>query len=263
MILGTLQKMRVEAGHPVAYELRAGTNTHPLNSYLGKKVELRFTGKIHCLECDRKTSKSFGQGYCFPCFQRLAACDSCIVKPELCHHHLGTCREPEWGLSHCFVNHVIYLANSTGVKVGITREHQRHTRWMDQGAVQALPIARVKNRLDSGKIEKTLAATMADKTNWRKLVSEDAAPLDLEKIRDNLFESWPENLPGERLTSESVESFTYPVQAYPPKIQSFNLDKNPLVEGTLIGLKGQYWLLDKGVINIRKWGGYVCEFKTE
>lgn len=255
--------MRVEPETPVAYALRAGEDALPLNAFLGKKVALRFLGEIRCLECGRKTSKSFNQGHCFPCFQSLAACDTCIVRPELCHHHLGTCRQPAWGEAHCFVDHVVYLANSTGAKVGITREHQRRTRWMDQGAVQALPIARVRNRRDSGTIETALATSLADKTNWRKLVSQDAEPLDLPALRDRLFETWPAHFPGERLEAEAVQAFTYPVEAYPPKIQSFNLDKNPLVEGTLLGLKGQYWLLDTGVINLRKWGGYTCEFIGE
>jgi hypothetical protein len=66
------------------------------------------------------------------------------MKPETCHYHLGTCREPDWAQNHCFRPHIVYLANSSGVKVGITRKTQIPTRWLDQGASQALPIFEVQ-----------------------------------------------------------------------------------------------------------------------
>ena len=52
----------------------------------------------------------------------------------------------------------------------------------------------------------------------------------------------------------------FPVDSYPVKIKSFNFDKNPEVSGVLHGIKGQYLLLDIGVINIRKFTGYEVAF---
>ena len=135
-MLGTLSKMKSELHSPVQYGLPLGDAVEPLNPHLGQRVQLRYTGRIFCVHCGRKTSKSFDQGYCFPCFRSLAQCDTCIVKPEQCHFAHGTCREPEWAQQFCFRSHTVYLANSSGLKVGITRDNQVPTRWIDQGAVQ-------------------------------------------------------------------------------------------------------------------------------
>ena len=135
---GILRKMRTHVANndtishaPVNYELPIGALTLPLNDYLSQDIRLQFTGRIFCLNCGKKTTKSFSQGYCYNCFRSSASADMCIMKPETCHYHLGTCREPEWGEEHCFRPHIIYLANSSGVKVGITRQTQVPTRWID------------------------------------------------------------------------------------------------------------------------------------
>ena len=126
----------------VSYVLPLDGKLVNLNNLIGQKISLEHLGIIHCVACHRLINKSFQQGYCFPCTQKLAQCDLCIVKPERCHFHLGTCREPEWGETHCLQDHVIYLANSSGLKVGITRQKNilNKSRWIDQGATQALPI---------------------------------------------------------------------------------------------------------------------------
>ena len=145
-VTGNLRKMVTELNSEVQYHLPIGEHRVHLNPLVGKVLSLEFSGQINCIHCDRKTNKSFSQGFCYPCFRRLAACDSCIVSPEKCHFDAGTCREPDWAESNCFVDHIVYLANTSGVKVGITRHSQVPTRWMDQGATQAQPIARVQHR---------------------------------------------------------------------------------------------------------------------
>jgi hypothetical protein len=260
--VGTIRKMKTEpgeAGAPVRYALPLGEGTLPINPLIGKPLRFKYTGRIFCIACGKATKTSFSQGHCFNCMQSLASCDMCIVRPETCHYHLGTCREPAWGEAHCLIEHTVYLANSSGIKVGITRAHQMKTRWMDQGAIQALPIAKVKTRRDSGLIEIQLAQVVPDKTNWRALLKGDNAPIDLKAQRDALFASWPADLPGEKLESEEYH-FRYPVTRYPAKITSFNLDKNPEVKGELLGVKGQYLLLDTGVINMRKYAGYELDW---
>ncbi len=259
---GPIAKMRTRPESPVRYELPIGDAAVPLNGLLGRPVRFRYTGRIFCSNCGNLTKSSFNQGYCFKCMQTLAQCDMCIVKPELCHFHLGTCREPEWGEKHCFIEHTVYLANSSGLKVGITRSHQMRTRWMDQGAIQALPIVRVKNRLDSGKVEIALSRHVADKTNWRAMLQGKNERVDLKAERDKLFADWGAELPGERLQEEE-HAFEYPVLAYPTKLVSLNLDKAPEVAGELQGIKGQYLILSTGVINMRKYGGYELEWEAE
>lgn len=278
-ITGTLRKMHnLLAGDTtvsdtpaaVAYELPLGEEKVALNPLIGNPVQLRFTGQIFCSNCGKKTKKSFSQGHCYPCFKKLASCDMCIMKPELCHFDAGTCREPEWAEQFCFQPHYVYLANSSGVKVGITRGTQIPTRWMDQGAIQALPIMKVSTRLLSGLVEVTLGKHVSDKTNWRKMLKNDVQEIDLCSVRDELFETCAEPLAAlkEKYGAEAMEwldetpiDITYPVKIYPTKVTSFNFDKNPLVEGTLMGIKGQYLLLDTGVINIRKFSSYEVELQ--
>lgn len=263
---GGARKMRTDLKDPVQYTLWLGDAEIPVNQYLGRSLQLSYNGQINCIHCDRKTNKSFSQGYCYPCFRRLAQCDNCIVSPEKCHYHLGTCREPEWGEANCMIDHVVYLANTSGIKVGITRGTQVPTRWMDQGATQAQPIFRVSNRLQSGLVETTFAAHIADKTNWQAMLKGDNAPVDLEAERQRLVAECAgeiealQNTHGLQAISvlEGADAFSirYPVLEHPTKVKSFNLDKAPLVEGTLMGIKGQYLIFDTGVINIRKYGGY-------
>lgn len=263
---GSLSKMAARLEAPVQYALRLDGQELPVNPLLGKTFRLEYLGAIHCSHCGRKTKTSFSQGYCYPCMQKLAQCDLCIMSPERCHYDAGTCREPGWGEQFCMTEHLVYLANSSGVKVGITRASQVPTRWLDQGASQALAILRVATRQQSGFVEDLLRSQVADKTNWRALLKGDAAPVDLPAVRERLFDICAAGLHElqqrfglqaiQPLTDQQPVEIAYPIEAYPAKIASFNLDKNPLAEGTLIGIKGQYLMFDTGVINIRKYTGY-------
>ncbi|MBQ0720377.1 MAG: DUF2797 domain-containing protein [Gammaproteobacteria bacterium] len=271
-ISGHLSKMVVELANPVKYFLALDDERVLLNDYLGQRISLNYAGEIHCCHCGRKTKKSFNQGFCFPCLKKLARCDRCIVSPEKCHYEQGTCREPEWGEEFCLAEHVVYLANSSGVKVGITRATQLPTRWIDQGAVQALPIMRVATRLQSGLVEDALRQHVADKTNWRKMLKGDIEAVDLAASRDSLFELCRPELDAlnERFGLQALQPVSdgecvdieYPVLEYPSKVTSQNFDKTPLVEGTLLGIKGQYLILDTGVINMRKFTAYQVSFSA-
>jgi hypothetical protein len=261
-LTGRILKMRVKPESPVQYELPVGDDALPMNPLLGKTLRIEWGGEIRCTHCDRSTKKSFSQGYCYPCFQRLAQCDSCIIKPELCHYDKGTCREPEWGETHCLIPHTVYLANSSGLKVGITRGTDPRTRWIDQGASQGLAIRTVPTRLASGTVEVALKAHVADKTNWRKMLKETPEAIDMPAERDRLLNelaaATPDfEAPGFAMPDAEVVAFKYPILQHPEKIVSHNLDKKPEAEGQLQGIKGQYLILDTGVINMRKYGGYV------
>lgn len=270
---GSLSKMAVRLEAPVQYSFRLDGQDIPVNPLLGQRIRLEFLGAIHCSHCGRKTKKSFAQGYCYPCFTKLAQCDSCIMSPERCHYDAGTCREPQWGEQFCMTDHVVYLANSSGIKVGITRASQIPTRWLDQGASQALPIFRVATRQQSGFVEDLLRTQVADKTNWRALLKGDAVPVDLPAVREQLLASCAEGIAALQqrfglqaiqpvLDAEVVE-IRYPVEAYPTKVASHDLDKTPVVEGILKGIKGQYLILDTGVINLRKYTAYQVAVLTE
>lgn len=269
---GNLQKMRVQlVDNQAQYELRLNDECYPLNSLVGEQIKLEYAGQINCIHCGRKSKKSFSQGYCYPCFTKLAQCDTCIIKPETCHYDQGTCREPDWAQNFCFQDHIVYLANSSGLKVGITRVDQVPTRWIDQGAIQAIPLVRVSDRKLSGLVETFLAEDIADKTNWRAMLKGQVDPIDLEAERRKLTMKIEYYINDELqiheinrysvINSAPVE-INYPVEEYPSKVTSFNFDKTPLVEGQLKGIKGQYLILDTGVINLRKFGGYNIEFSV-
>jgi hypothetical protein len=196
----------------------------------------------------------------------------CMLKPETCHFALGTCRDEAFAASVCMQPHVVYLANSSGLKVGITRKTQVPTRWLDQGATQALPIIEVPTRRLSGLVEVLLAQSIADKTNWREMLKGEAAPIDLIAERNALFAQYMPELQQlaadngvafNYLNDELTRQFCYPVSTYASKITSLNLDKTGQVTGKLQGIKGQYLLLDTGVINLRKYTGYVLSVRLE
>ena len=263
---GAMRKMHVELNAPVQYAFRLDEQRLPVNPLLGQHLQIEFLGAIHCQHCGRKTKKSFSQGYCYPCFTKLAQCDSCIMSPERCHYAAGTCREPAWGEQFCMTDHIVYLANSSGIKVGITRASQIPTRWIDQGASQALPILRVATRQQSGLVEDLLRAEVSDRTNWRAMLKGEAEPLDLPAVRDRLLANFAEGL-GQLQQQFGLQALqilhdaqpvdiSYPVSDYPNKIVSHDLEKTPIVEGKLLGIKGQYLMLDSGVINLRKYTAY-------
>ena len=269
---GILRKMASRLEQPVAYQVRLGDDRVALNPLLKKQIKLEYSGNIFCVNCGRKTKKSFNQGYCYPCFQRLAQCDSCIIHPEKCHFDQGTCREPAWGEKYCMQDHIVYLANSSGLKVGITRATQVPTRWIDQGATQALAILRVRSRLQSGTLEVMFKQHVADKTNWRDMLKGDALVLDMQAERDRLIGECVKEIEEleerfgffaiSRITGIDSVTIQYPVVTYPEKITSFNFDKDPVVTGQLLGAKGQYLIMDSGVINLRRFSGYEVEFSS-
>ena len=271
-VRGNLQKMLTKLASPVAYQLPVGDERVNLNDVIGSPITLRYESEINCIHCGRKTNKSFSQGYCYPCFKSLAQCDMCIVKPETCHFAAGTCREPDWAEQHCMQDHFVYLANSSGIKVGITRGSQIPTRWMDQGAGSAMPIFRAKDRLTSGRLEMILKQHVADKTDWRRMLKSEPENIELASRRDQLVKASQSELNKlekelgsdafEFLGKEQQLVIDYPVQQYPEKVKAHNFDKTPEVTGVLNGIKGQYLILDSGVLNIRKFGGYRIELEA-
>jgi len=269
-ITGHLHKMHTKLESPVAYSLPLDDHLETLNTHIGNRISLRATGNIHCVACGRKTNKSYSQGHCFPCMKSLPQCDMCIMKPETCHYEQGTCRDPAWGDEHCMQPHTVYLANSSGIKVGISR--QVPTRWIDQGASEALAIMQVSHRHLSGLVEVIFKNHVSDRTDWRKMLKGSPEEIDLVARRDEIFAASANELAelktqyGSDAIHEITDSHTtkidYPVNEYPSKVSSLNFDKTPHITGVLQGIKGQYLILDCGVLNIRKFSGYEVEFEA-
>ena len=267
MIQGTLEKMHATLDDQCAvqYQLPIGDQHIALNPLIGKTLTLSYTGSIHCSNCNKKTKKSYAQGHCYVCMQKLASCDMCIMKPETCHYAQGTCREPQWGEQNCFIPHYVYLSNTSGIKVGITRHTQLPTRWIDQGATQGLPIFKVKSRHISGLVEIALAKLVADKTHWQAMLKGNADDVDLAAKAGELIPMVEQSLAQitqehgddaiEPLT-EAIQTIQYPITEFPKKVKSYNFDKEPVLSDVLTGIKGQYLIFENGVINVRKFTSY-------
>lgn len=266
---GNIRKMRTSLGGEVVYTLPIGEQEVAINPLIGEQIAIYFDGQINCVHCQRLTKKSFNQGYCYPCFRKLAECDSCIMSPEKCHFHLGTCRDEAWAQTHCMVDHIVYLANSSGLKVGITRATQIPTRWMDQGAIQAIPLIKTQSRYLSGLVEVALKEYVSDRTQWQRMLKNDVVHVSLQEEKEHLLSQAAEAISTlqqrhgldaiQIIEMEQIDStgINYPVKQYPVKVKAFNLDKDPVIEGKLMGIKGQYLILDTGVVNLRKYTGYA------
>ncbi len=260
---GILRKMRVKWKGPdkeVQYFLPLTTGEILMNDLLGKKITLTYQHEKHCIHCGRLIKKTYAQGYCYPCFIKLPETDVCIIHPEKCQAHLGISRDMEWSKDHCLQEHFVYLAVTSGLKVGVTRATQIPTRWIDQGAVRAVRIATTPNRYLAGMIEVFLKNHLADKTNWRNMLTPDQhEAIDLLAEKERLRPLLENNFQDHFLFEDpQITRIRYPVFSYPEKIRSVSLDKQDMIEATLTGIKGQYLLFDTGeAINIRKYGGYV------
>lgn len=258
MKTGTLRKLKAQQDDILQYVLPIGGEDVPLNNLIGKKIKLEYTGNIYCVHTNKKIKKAYGQGYSWESFITLPECDQCIVQPELCHYSRGTCRDPKWGEAHCLNTHVIYISLTSGVKIGITRKTQVPTRWIDQGAVKAIKLCEVKDRLTSGKIEVEIAKELGDKTNWRNMLKNVYEDRDLLEVKKQVIQKYGDLLEKYKaeVSDDEVYDFKFPVEQYPEKVSSFNLLKNPTIEDELVGVKGQYLIFKSGVINIRKYQGY-------
>lgn len=262
-ITGFLQKLKIIFDDPVRYVLCVGEEEVPLNTLLGRAIELKHTGRIRCIQCHRFISKSFQQGYCYPCFSALHECNLCMLHPERCQIERGGCSGADWVHGSCGQEHFVYLANTSSLKVGVTRATQLKTRWMDQGAQQAIELFKTPNRYQAGLLEVILKKFVSDRTLWRQMLKQDAQCLNLLEERDKLLNRAAKELLSFRTLSVNEDTHTtirYPMLRYPTQIASLGFEKTPVVSGKLLGLKGQYCIFKNGVINIRKYSGYEISF---
>lgn len=258
-------------GTRIRYDLRLGDRALPLDARIGGPFRLRFTGERTCTGCGRQVKKFYGQGLCFQCLQTSPEASECIVRPELCRGHLGEGRDPAWERTHHVQEHVVYLAQTGppptdaggrgGIKVGVTRASQVPVRWIDQGAVQAVIIARTPYRQLAGALEVALKAHFTDRTDWRRMlqpVTPDNAALL--QARSVALDAAPDELRPYLAPSEVPITLVPPLQDTLPKVVSTSLDKIADIEGNLLGIKGQYLIWRDGrVLNVRNHIGYHVE----
>lgn len=260
---GVLTKMQTEFSNPIQYYLVFEDSFLSVNQLLGKNIEIQFMG-YQCLNCGKK-KKIFRQGFCYDCFMSSAAVGDWIMKPELSTAHLDIeDRDLEYEKRVQLQPHIVYLASSSDVKVGVTRGTQIPTRWIDQGASHAIAIVEVPNRYLAGITEVALKNHYSDKTNWQKMLKNEVTSIDIlqekKRVQDLLPAEVRDYFHPEK---EEILELNYPVLQYPTKVTSLNLDKTPNYAGKLIGIKGQYLMFEDGtVFNIRTFEGYVVKISV-
>lgn len=260
---GVLNKMQTQFETPIQYFLIFQDSFLNVNQLLNKNIEINFVG-FQCLNCGKK-KKIFRQGFCYDCFFSSPAVGDWIMKPELSTAHLGIQdRDLAYEEKVQLQPHIVYLALSSEVKVGVTRKTQVPTRWIDQGAEKAISIVEVPNRYLAGITEVALKSHFADKTNWRKMLTNDIVFTDLIKEREKLQSLLPDEVQQYfHLEKNDLYEMNYPVLEYPSKINSLSLDKTPNYSGKLIGIKGQYLIFEDGtVFNIRGNEGYIVRIEV-
>jgi hypothetical protein len=251
--VGPINKMHTALAEKVIYHLPIGDDLVNMNELIGTEISLKYTNQIICVNCGRTTVKSFNQGFCYPCFKNSPSAADWIIHPELSKAHLGI---EDVQLKP----HMVYLSLTSGIKVGITRESQIPTRWIDQGAVKAIILAQTPNRYLAGMIEVSLKQHLADKTNWRQMLMNLNADVDLIAEKNNIKKLLAEEYLPYVLSEDNITEINYPVLNYPIKLTSIGFEKVPEYTGKLTGIKGQYLYFENGIVlNIRTYSGYVIE----
>lgn len=260
---GNISKMRSEFAQPVRYFLPVGNDEIAMNELIGKSIRMNFAGQINCIACGKKTKTSFNQGFCYACLQTAPEASETVMRPELSKAHLGIARDMDWAREHDLIEHVVYLAVSSEMKVGVTRHHQIPTRWIDQGASRAIELCRTPNRHIAGIVEVWLKKYFTDKTNWQAMLKNQLAQqINLSEEKKNALQLLTPELQRYYSDNDTIWEINYPVQEFPEKITSLSFDKTAEISGILKGIKGQYLLFDQGkVINIRKHNGYWIDIQ--
>lgn len=259
---GVLTKMQTEFLEPIQYYLVFENDVLNMNQLLDKTITIQFV-KYQCLGCGQDLP-IYRQGFCKSCFFELPQAADWVIRPELSTAHLDKeDRDLEYEKKVQLQPHIVYLANSSNVKVGVTRKSQVPTRWIDQGAHEAIEIVEVPNRYLAGITEVALKDHVSDKTNWRNMLKNDLKDEDLVAWRHKLKGSIPEEAKAYFIENNTETNIEFPVLQYPDKPKSLNLEKAKQYQGVLKGIKGQYLIFeDQTVFNIRSNEGLVVAIEV-
>ncbi len=264
-ISGNLRKMRTALNDTgqvnyelVLFDILEPSDVFPMNELVGQTIRISFEGQINCVVTGKKIKKTFGEGMSYDAFMTSPLAVPSIIRPELSRIHEGIAlRDEEWERTHHLQPHVVYLSKTSDVKVGVTRTTQIPTRWIDQGASQAILLAETPYRQLAGLIEVEMKNHFADKTNWRNMLKGISPESDLLDEKEGCLDLLPEEFHEFISDDDVITEIDYPVLSYPEKVRSIKLDKVPPVELKLVGIKGQYLIFeDNSVLNVRSHSGY-------
>lgn len=261
---GHIEKMAARLEGLVHYQLPLDDVLVDVNALLGRRLRVSFMHSIRCVSCGKTIPKTYGQGFCYPCFTTVPEADACVLSPEKCRAHLGEARDMSWATAHCLIPHVVYLAMSGNIKVGVTRHTQVPIRWIDQGASSAVVLCETPNRHIAGVIEVFLKQHYPDKTKWQQMLKgvHDEGDLLVEKQRAAAL--LPPILRGYVSGNDQVTSLSYPYAgALPEMLAQVTFDKQSVVEGVLTAVRGQYLVFDHHwALNVRRHRGYLVVVET-
>ena len=184
-----------------------------------------------------------------------------IMKPELSKAHLEIeDRDISYEKKVQLQNHIVYLSKTSGIKVGVTRSNNMATRWIDQGAIEAIELIEVPNRYLAGIAEVKLKDKFSDKTNWRKMLTSNIDEADIMNDKKIALDSLGSEFEEFFKTDSEVMKFNYQIDKLIDSVKSISLKKSDNIEGKLIGIKGQYLIFDdSSVFNVRSNEGYVVD----
>lgn len=254
----TLAKMPTYYDGEAHYLLKADEDFIALNRLIGRQISVEFLNQKFCAGCGQEFAELFRMGFCKNCFFTRPEAGESIIRPELSRAHLGEeDRDLAFEKGYQLQPHIVYLANSGGLKVGVTRGRQQWHRWMDQGASYALIFAETENRYQAGQIEVALKEFIGDKTPWQRMLKNQVEAIDLPAEKERLAAELDKDLSQWVSGHKEVNEIHYPVRQYPEKVKSLNLNKNGSITAKLQGIKGQYWIMEGGnVLNVRSHTGF-------
>jgi hypothetical protein len=259
MFSGVLKKMTSIHDNPVRYIIDFDNDLIFLNQIIGKKIKIHKTGCC-CLSCFENL-QIFANGFCKKCFFESPIAGDWIMKPELSKAHLGIeDRDISYEKKVQLQNHIVYLSKTSGIKVGVTRSNNMSTRWIDQGAIEAVELIEVPNRYLAGAAEVKLKEKFSDKTNWRKMLTSNFEEADIIKNKKIALDALGSEFEEFFKTDSEVMKFNYQIDKSIDSVKSVSLKKSDDIEGKLIGIKGQYLIFeDYSVFNVRSNEGYVVD----
>lgn len=252
-----LSKMRTEYGFPVRYYLASDNGEIFMNDLIGSRISIEYQHVINCVSCGKVTGRSYMNGHCYDCYTTLPECDEGVFNPEKDLSHLGISRDMEWSKKYSLIDHYVYLAFTGDLKVGVTRHNQIPTRWIDQGAVAAIKFAKTPNRNLAGLIEVEMKKHIADKTNWKAMLSVSKQNIDLVERKKFFLPMLPDELVDYASFDDSVTEIVYPYDYKLANVKAVSLNNFDKISGVLVGIKGQYLVFDNGIaFNVRSHSGY-------
>ncbi len=253
-----VRKMILSVSQPaVRAWMPLGRHLVDVNALIGKPLRLSWPGMAECQSCGGIFSELHAQGFCKKCFFDSPLAGASIVRPELSTAHLGKAdRDLEFERAYQLQPHTVYLADSGGIKVGVTRTRQQVTRWLDQGATRAKVLAITENRYEAGLIEVALKAHFSDKTDWRKMLAGLSFDAEFSAAVDRALGAIPAELQRFAVT-DGLEHRAHWSLAPGFSAKSVKLSQpGDVLEGVLAGQRGQYLgFADGRALNVRSHEG--------